>query len=61
MCIPWKPALRMPLSTVSTVILAKPFAKSRVALATGVPSAVLSCVVNLSVPAGAGSVAFSSV
>ena len=42
----------MPAVMVSTVTVAYPFAKSRVAFATGVPSAVFSCVVSLSVPGG---------
>jgi hypothetical protein len=42
----------MPAVLVSTVTVAYPFAKSRVAFATGVPSAVFSCVVSLSVPGG---------
>jgi hypothetical protein len=43
----------MPAVMVSTVTVAYPFAKSRVAFATRVPSAVFSCVVRLSVPGGA--------
>lgn len=43
----------MPPATVSTVTVAKPFAKSKVALATSRPSAALSAVVTLSVPDGA--------
>jgi hypothetical protein len=43
----------MPAVVVSTVTVACPSAKSRVAFATGVPSADFSCVVRLSVP-GAG-------
>jgi hypothetical protein len=53
MCSPWKPGDRIPAVVVSTVTVACPSAKSRVAFATGVPSAVFSCVVRLSVP-GAG-------
>lgn len=52
MCSPWKPGVRMPVAMVSTVTVAYPFVKSRVAFATGVPFAVFSCVVRLSVPGG---------
>src|SRR5947207_2128908 len=50
MCNPWKPGERIPVAMVSTVTVAYPFAKSKFAFATGVPSAVLSCVLNRSVP-----------
>jgi hypothetical protein len=46
----------MPLSVVSTLILAKPSAKSNVAVATGVPSELTSSADSRSVPAGTASV-----
>jgi len=45
MCIPWLPGDRIPPATVSTVTVAYPFAKSIVALATGLPSADFNSVV----------------
>ena len=44
--MPWKPGDRMPSPIVSTVIVAKPPAKSNVAVATGLPSGVDSCAVS---------------
>jgi hypothetical protein len=46
MSSPWKPGVRMPAATVSTVTVAYPLVKSMVASATCLPSAVFICVVS---------------
>ena len=53
MCIPWKPGDRTPVAVVSTVTVAKPPAKSMVALATGLPSADFNSAVMVSAPCAA--------
>jgi hypothetical protein len=51
MCMPWLPGDRTPPATVSTVTVAYPFAKSIVALATGLPAGDFNSALMVCAPA----------